>query len=370
MHGSCIYRKRAQYVLRARFSIHTSRCSDQHRCCVAPFSFMRSLSLSLCLFFTLNSMRRYHLKFNSIKCSIGSTFYSIYLANCVYALERSQNAWKKKKEQTVILSLDASFAPLFVSLCCKCVSSFALCLRLHLIVLLLVLFIIANIFFGSFSQPIPKRCVASNADCERQHIELCSMDGYFFSLPLSHSLSLCTLVMSCFCVAAGCSLCTIWTSCEHCFNFDVTETSYAYRGVCQCIEPQHARIHEVKKKKSTQKNEWKYGKRERERSVLNCKHTKRILFANLSNLQEFAFSSVCFFCSSVYFVRFFILFLLYDVQRVFFLSLSAVCISIGVSECVLLKLLVQCFHFIPVSILMIAPKMVNLNYLLIQTINI
>lgn len=58
-----------------------------------------------------DSMRRYHLKFNSIKCSTGSTFYSIYLANCVCIRVLSD-------VQTAILSLAASVFLLHRCCCC------------------------------------------------------------------------------------------------------------------------------------------------------------------------------------------------------------------------------------------------------------
>lgn len=97
VHGSCMcrYRENVRYVLRARLSIaisHSYICQLVSCCwCAAPSSFARSL----------DSMRRYHLKFNSIKCSTGSTFYSIYLANCVCIRVLSDVEQKKTHGDTV-----------------------------------------------------------------------------------------------------------------------------------------------------------------------------------------------------------------------------------------------------------------------------
>ena len=119
------------------------------KCAICP---VRLLARSL-VRLSDDSMRRYHLKFNSIKCSTGSTFYSIYLANCVCIRVLSD-------VKTAILSLAASvfFAPsllLLLFICWFALSFFFF----HFVAS--PMFIIANIFFGSHSsmQPLWQCCI-------------------------------------------------------------------------------------------------------------------------------------------------------------------------------------------------------------------
>lgn len=94
-----------------------------------------------------------------------------------YALDRSRML--KKNGDTVALVV------------------FFLLLLLHV---LLSLFIIGNIFFDSHSLFLVQ-CfcsIASNADCERQHIELCSMDGNIFFFSSSHWIFWLSIAAGCF----------------------------------------------------------------------------------------------------------------------------------------------------------------------------
>lgn len=128
----------------------------------------------------------------------------------------------------------------------------------------------------------------------------------------------------------------IWTSCKHCF----TQTSYA-------LNLSKKKIKKNTMQQQKQKNEWKGSDLQKttttqDAMLFSSTHIQRILFANLSNLQEFAFS--CFYFDGHGFPFFSVL-------------LNILCLPVFTSSnCG------RCFC-LWIANLMIAPKMVNLNYL-------
>lgn len=171
---------------------------------------------------------------------------------------------------------------------------------LHLLCLCAVLFLYvvwqrqcsssANIFFGILSFSLWQCCI----ECRlRKSTYWIIFNGrrFFFSLSLFLHIRGFMLLYT-----AGC---TIWTSCEHCFNFDVTETSYAFGRIS--TTGNHSKSNDAEQNARTLTHTHTPGLKQKEmnenaneREVIRA-NTKRILFANLSNLQEFAFSCVFFF---------------------------------------------------------------------------
>lgn len=300
-------------------------------------------------------MRRYHLKFNSIKCSTGSTFYSIYLANCVCI-----RAVSDVKNSDTVAGCLVFFSRRHRCCCCRCY-----CCSSSVCWFGFVFFVASQhsvhhsqhlLRLSLFARARPRSLygnVASNADCERQHIELCSMDGYFcvcffFSCSLI-ALLLFNIGFGLVVSAAGC-LAARYEPVVSIALISMHGNQLRTRALA--IQPRETTFDLwawalVRTLKNVNENA------QTKREVHSrARLYERILFANLSNLQEFAFS--CFYFT-VQFVR---------PSRRFPLHSHAYVLCARLQMWWYCRPLFAYISFALCSILMIAPKMVNLNYLL------